>query len=169
MPFFMPGDLTMDAARIALGLGANLGQPEMTFHRAAELLRAAGMRDLRLARCCRSAPVDCLPGIPDFTNSAAVGLWPGSPEELLAVTQGIEQQLGRPPEHDRRDSRSIDIDILLFADRCVQCPHLCIPHPRLRQRLFVLQPLAELAPDWPVPPEGISVAEALAQLLSGGS
>lgn len=154
----------MDNARIALGLGGNLGQPEMTFRLAAELLLAAGVRDLRLASCYRSAPVDCLPGTPDFSNSAAVGYWPGRPAELLTLTQDIERQLGRPAVHDSRDSRSIDIDILLFADLNYQTPHLQIPHPRLRQRLFALQPLAELAPDWPIPPDGKTVSAVLAEL-----
>ncbi len=155
----------MRSARIALGLGGNLGQPEVTFRRAILLLQAAGVGDLQLASCHRSAPVDCLPGTPEFSNSAAIGRWSGSPEELLAVTQDIEQQLGRPRHHDSRASRTIDIDILLFADLCHQRSHLCLPHPRLRQRLFALQPLAELAPDWPVPPDGKTVAIILAELL----
>jgi 2-amino-4-hydroxy-6-hydroxymethyldihydropteridine diphosphokinase len=69
-----------------------------------------------------------------------------TPEELLAAAKAIEEQLGRTPA-PRNGPRTIDIDILLFGDLCLESPDLVIPHPRMWERLFVLVPLAEIAPD----------------------
>ena len=151
--------------RVALALGANLGQPEGTFQRACEMLCAGGLADLHMASCHQSEPVDCHPGTPCFTNSAATGFWNGTPQQLLELTQSIEVQLGRPQQHDSRGSRSIDIDILLVDDLILDTPELHIPHPRMCQRLFVLQPLAEIAADWIIPTTRKTVAEQLQKFL----
>lgn len=152
------------SSRVALGLGANLGQPQETFQQACAALSAGGVSNLRMASCYQTEPVGCHPGIPLFTNSAVTGLWQGSPQQLLTLTQRIEVQLGRPRQHDSQGSRQIDIDLLLFADLCLNAPELCIPHPRLCQRLFVLKPLAEIAPDWTIPPTRKKVAEILLEI-----
>ncbi len=147
--------------RIALAFGANLGRPAETFQRACAMLCAGGVSDLHMASCQQSEPVDCHPGTPGFTNSAATGLWDGTPQQLLELTQSIEVFLGRPQQHDRQGSRSIDIDILLLDDLILDIPELRIPHPRMCQRIFVLQPLAEIAADWIIPTTRKSVAEQL--------
>jgi 2-amino-4-hydroxy-6-hydroxymethyldihydropteridine diphosphokinase len=71
------------------------------------------------------------------------------PMQLLAVTRKIERELGRKhgPAARAKGPRTIDIDILLFGDRTVETPSLVIPHPRMLERRFVLQPLLEIAPD----------------------
>lgn len=151
--------------RIALALGANLGQPEATFQRACEMLLDGGVSDLQMASCLQSEAVGCHPGTPRFTNSAAIGFWKGTPLQLLELTMSIEVFLGRPQQHDSQGSRSIDIDILLVDDLIVDSPRLCIPHPRMCQRLFVLQPLAEIAADWMIPSTRKTVRAHLQELL----
>ncbi|MDD4538983.1 MAG: 2-amino-4-hydroxy-6-hydroxymethyldihydropteridine diphosphokinase [Lentisphaeria bacterium] len=149
---------------VALGLGANLGDPAATFATARRLLVAGGLQQERLAAIIRTAPVDCVPGTPDFCNSALVGDWPGTARELLVLCQDIERQCGRPARHSQRESRLLDLDILLFGELCIAEPDLVVPHPRLRARYFALAPLAELAGSWRIPPDLISVADALAAL-----
>jgi 2-amino-4-hydroxy-6-hydroxymethyldihydropteridine diphosphokinase len=152
---------------VALALGGNLGQPRETFCRACALLAAGGVSDLRMASCYRSEAVDCHPGTPPFTNSALIGHWSGTARELLELTQEIELQLGRPRVHDSQGSRSIDIDILLLGDLILESQELCLPHPRMCERLFVLQPLAEIAPDWIIPTNGKTVAQIMKELKTG--
>ncbi len=152
------------AVPVALGLGANLGDPAATFATARRLLVAGGLQHERMATIIRTAPVNCVPGTPDFCNSALVGDWPGSASELLALCQHIERQCGRPARHSQRESRLLDIDVLLFGEQCLAEPDLVVPHPRLRTRYFALAPLAELAGSWRIPPDLISVADALAAL-----
>ncbi len=146
---------------VAIALGGNQGEVLRNFREAAALLGANGLRSVRLAEPIRTAPVDCVPGTPDFWNAALIGEWDGTPEELLALTQSIERRLGRPAAHSSRESRPIDLDILLFDEAVVSLPNLVIPHPRLRLRRFVLEPLAEIAPDWLVPPDRTAVAALL--------
>jgi len=156
----------MSQHQVAIALGGNLGDTESIFHRALTLLSEAGLDSQRVSSWHRTAPVDCHPCTPDFLNGAVIGEWPGTSEELLAVTQRIEQVLGRPAEHDSRASRPLDLDILLFDELRLSSPTLTIPHPRMRQRRFVLEPLAEIAPDWLIPGYGKTVRQACQELDS---
>ncbi len=153
-----------DASRVALALGANQGEPEAAFRRAAELLEAGGFTVEKQSAVYRTAAVDCAPGTPDFSNAALVGRWPGSPAALLQLTQAIEIQLGRPAVHAYHASRTMDLDIILFGNLRLASAELTLPHPRARQRAFVLLPLAEIAPEMRFPDSGCSVADALAAL-----
>jgi endonuclease III/2-amino-4-hydroxy-6-hydroxymethyldihydropteridine diphosphokinase len=137
---------------VALGLGANLGDPAATFRRAIAELRNAGLTDVRVSGLYRTDPVDCPPGTPAFTNAALTGGWHGTVRELLNVCKGIEVQMGRPARHGRNQSRTLDLDILMFGNERRQDADLTLPHPQLDDRLFVLAPLAEIAPDWRIPP-----------------
>ena len=156
----------MKAHHVAIALGGNLGQTEDTFHRALALLADAGLASQRVSSWHRTAPVGCHLGTPDFLNGAVVGKWDGTPESLLETTQRIEQALGRPAVHDSRGSRTIDLDILLFDDLQLSRPALTIPHPRMLQRRFVLEPLAEIASDWLIPGYGKTVLQAWQELDS---
>ena len=85
---------------------------------------------------------------PDFTNAVVTGLTDRTPEALLDHTQAIEAQLGRDRSREQpKGPRTMDIDILLFGDRCQSIARLEIPHPGMLERAFVLQPLVDLAPD----------------------
>ena len=151
--------------RAAVGLGSNLGDPVAAIQAAEVLLRNGGVLSARLSSFYLTQAEDCVPGTPDFVNAVLVGEWCGNPSELLALCQAIERRLGRPVTHSSRESRIIDLDILLLGSRQIRTGRLTVPHPRLLQRAFVLVPLAEVAPDWTVPPTGERVASALRRLL----
>lgn len=149
---------------MAIGLGANLDDPRGAIRRAAADLAAGGLEDRQLSGFWVTAPEDCVPGTPDFVNAAVIGSWRGSAPELRALCKEIELRAGRPAAHSSREARVVDLDLLLFGNQEIHLPELTVPHPRLRQRRFALAPLAELAPDWRLPPDGITVAEALRSL-----
>jgi 2-amino-4-hydroxy-6-hydroxymethyldihydropteridine diphosphokinase len=83
---------------------------------------------------------------PRYLNQVLEVEWSGSPQELLAVAKAVEAAVGRTPSY-RWGPREIDVDILLFDDLRIEQPDLVIPHPRLRERDFVLKPLRSLRPD----------------------
>ncbi|MBR4675378.1 MAG: 2-amino-4-hydroxy-6-hydroxymethyldihydropteridine diphosphokinase [Victivallales bacterium] len=130
---------------VAIALGGNIGNTEEYFRKAIVLL-SQKLCDIKSARIYTTKPVDCVPGTPDFKNTALTATFDGTPLELLEFCQGIERQLGRPAIHSSRESRPIDLDILLFDNQQISLPNLTIPHPRMHQRLFVLEPLSELLP-----------------------
>ena len=143
---------------VAIAFGANLGNPRQTMAEALGQLLAAGLADLRVSDLFESQPVGCISGTPPFVNGAVIGQWPGTPHELLHACQGIETAAGRPALHSQHEARLLDLDVLLFGKLQLDLPELTIPHPRLVERLFVLVPLAQLAPAWPVPGTALTVA-----------
>lgn len=130
--------------RVFVGLGANLGDACDTLGAAAQGLAALPQtRLLRLSAVYRSAPVDA--SGPDFFNAVAELRCALAPDELLAHLLSLEQRHGRQRPYVNAP-RTLDLDLLLFGSRVLQTPTLTLPHPRLHQRAFVLQPLLELAP-----------------------
>jgi 2-amino-4-hydroxy-6-hydroxymethyldihydropteridine diphosphokinase len=129
----------------------------------AALRQLAGtLGPLRVASLYRSAPISPIPQ-PDFLNTAVVARTALAPEEVLSLAKALELAAGRW-RGARFGPRPLDVDLLLYADRLSAAPELTLPHPRLRERRFMLAPLAEIAPGWPVPPDGALVAELLARL-----
>ncbi len=137
--------------RIALSLGGNLGDVASAFDSAIIALAEEGLCDIRRSSIYKTAPVDCAPGTPDFLNMAIAGDWYGTPEELFELCKELEVRAGRPAKHARNASRTLDLDIILFGDLILDMPHLKIPHIELKNRLFVLEPLTEIAPNWKYP------------------
>jgi len=117
---------------------------------------------LRVASLYRSLPVSPMPQ-PDFLNTAALAHTSLGPEEVLALAKALELAAGRR-RGLRFGPRPLDIDLLLYGDRQSRDPELTLPHPRLAERRFMLEPLAEIAPDLQVPPDGVTVAELLARV-----
>ena len=150
--------------KTALALGSNIGNAAEIFVAACKLLQSNGFNIISMAPLITTAPVDCPPGTPDFANSALTGTFAGTAEELLNLTQSIEVQLGRPQQHGFHESRTLDLDIILFDQQIIRTPRLTVPHPAARQRAFVLEPLAQIAPDWLFPDTGQSVSEAWQKL-----
>lgn len=146
---------------VALALGSNIGDAQSSFDQACKLLEQNAFKITNRAAVIKTAPVDCSTGTPDFSNSALTGLFVGTPEELLDITQRIEQVLGRPAEHGFHTPRTLDIDIIIFDEVIINTERLTIPHPRAQERSFVLLPLSEIAPDWFFADSGKSVSEAL--------
>jgi 2-amino-4-hydroxy-6-hydroxymethyldihydropteridine diphosphokinase len=100
---------------------------------------------------------------PPFVNAVVAGRFAGSPGRLLSLLQDIETELGRVRQADRpKGPRTIDLDLLFFGDVVVQEPTLVVPHPGIESRRFVLEPLADLAPEFVHPVRGLSVRALLA-------
>ena len=150
--------------KVFLMLGGNIGNSAEIFQQACQRLEKGGLRDIRMSGIFRSAAVDCVPDTPDFSDAALSGEWDDSPEKLLALCQQTEREAGRPAEHSSRESRKLDIDIILFGSRVLDTPELIIPHPRAAQRHFVLNCLRKIAPDAVFPDCGKSVMELFGML-----
>jgi 2-amino-4-hydroxy-6-hydroxymethyldihydropteridine diphosphokinase len=145
-----------------LALGANLGDPRRQLLQALlELGRRLG--PLRVAPPFRSVAVSAIPQ-PDFLNTVVLATAPPfEPLELLALGKSLEAAAGRRPGPPQ-GPRPLDVDLLLWSDAVIELPGLTVPHPRLRQRSFVLAPLAHLLPDLGLPPDGRTARELLAAL-----
>jgi 2-amino-4-hydroxy-6-hydroxymethyldihydropteridine diphosphokinase len=137
--------------RVAIALGSNLGDRAANLAAATDALRtlATPGEPFLTATLYDTAPKDCPADSPRFLNTAIDLHYPGTdPLVLLKQTQTIERTLGREPNPVRNASRIIDIDILLFGDISLKHPTLELPHPRIRERPFVLLPLQEIRPDY---------------------
>ena len=137
-----------------VGLGANLGDPRATIDQAVELLAAAeGVELLAVSSLRETDPVG-FEDQPRFLNGGAAVETSLTAGELLAVLLGIERRLGRTREGPRFGPRIIDLDLLVYGNSVLDEPGLTVPHPRLHERRFALEPLAELAPGLVVPGRG---------------
>ncbi|OGX41468.1 MAG: 2-amino-4-hydroxy-6-hydroxymethyldihydropteridine diphosphokinase [Omnitrophica WOR_2 bacterium RIFCSPHIGHO2_02_FULL_68_15] len=151
-------------SRVFIGVGSNEGDRLALISQAVKLLGAVeGVQLTRLATIIETEPMGGPPQ-PPFLNTVVEVETARAPQELLAALQDIERRLGRVPSSIRWAPRPIDLDLLLYGDRVINEPGLTVPHPRMHERLFVLGPLAQLAPDLlhPVLHETVAgLAEAL--------
>lgn len=139
---------------VHVGLGANLGDREGTIRTALGRLREHEAIDVQgVSRLRETEPVG-YEDQPRFLNGVARLQTSLEPRELLTVLLDLERDLGRTRHGPRFGPRTIDLDILLYDDRIIDEPGLRVPHPRLTERVFVLQPLAELDPGLEVPGRG---------------
>jgi len=148
-----------------LSLGANLGDRAGQIAQALALLEESGVRVLRRSALYETEPMDAPPQ-PWFLNCVLEVETELLPLGLLRVVQRIERQLGRQRHLEAAGGspRTIDIDIIFFGEHIVRHPELTIPHPRLAERRFVLEPLRELAPELRHPITRKTAAEMLAEL-----
>jgi 2-amino-4-hydroxy-6-hydroxymethyldihydropteridine diphosphokinase len=148
--------------RAYIGLGANLGDRERTIRRAIEILGAEpGVEVVAVSTLRETDPVGYVDQ-PRFLNGAAAIETELEPRELLDRLLAVERALGRDRSGPRYGPRTIDLDLLLYGDRVVDEPGLTVPHPRLAERPFALEPLAELGPGLTLP-DGRRVSELLVQ------
>jgi 2-amino-4-hydroxy-6-hydroxymethyldihydropteridine diphosphokinase len=139
---------------VYIGLGSNLGDREATIRRALEVLEAdAAIEVVGVSSLKETDPVG-LEQQPRFLNGAAALRTDLAPRALLERMLAVERQLGRDRSGPRFGPRTIDLDLLLYGDRRVDLPGLQVPHPRLAERRFVLEPLAELDGNLEVPGQG---------------
>jgi len=147
-----------------LGLGSNLGDRLAMLCRAREELAGRpGILGVRSSRLYETAPVGGPPGQRDYLNAVLGVEIVLNPAELQACCQEIEAGLGRE-RGERWAARTLDIDLLLVGDRILDSPELILPHPRLAERRFVLEPLCDLAPGLAHPRLGLSISQLLERL-----
>ena len=150
--------------RVAVALGSNLGDRRAAIQGAASRLTAF-VSDLTLSALIETNPEgEGLEDQPLYLNAVAVGDTALTASELLDALLSIERDYGRERPY-RGAPRTLDLDLILLGDEIAVTPRLEVPHPRFRERFFVLGPLAEVAPDFVDPVTGLRVGELLRNLL----
>ncbi|HSB35422.1 MAG TPA: 2-amino-4-hydroxy-6-hydroxymethyldihydropteridine diphosphokinase [Thermoanaerobaculia bacterium] len=149
-----------------MGLGANLGRPASAIRAAARRL-SRDLHDSRLSPLFRTSPVGGPPQ-PDYVNAVLVGKTRLGARALLGRLTELERAAGRRPA-PRNAPRPLDLDLLLYGARRIASRGLRVPHPRLAGRLFVLVPLAALAPRRVVPGTGRTVSRLLREAKAGSA
>jgi 2-amino-4-hydroxy-6-hydroxymethyldihydropteridine diphosphokinase len=161
-PRLAPVKHKVTATRVFVGLGSNLGDRELNLRRA--LVRLEQLGSVRVSSFRETDPVG-VTDQPKFLNAAAELATDLSPRELLERLLEIERELGRDRATERRwGPRVIDLDLLLFGEETIDEPGLTVPHPRLPDRRFVLEPLCELNEDLALP-DGTRVRDLLASQI----
>lgn len=149
----------MKIANCAIALGSNLGDSSTILENSLKIL--AQNPDIAIAsrsHWYKTPPVG--PPQPDYLNGCALLEVKLTPEALLKTLLDVECQFGRV-RREKWGPRSLDLDLLLYNDLILDTPDLQIPHPRMRERAFVLVPLAEIAPDWIDPVSKVAIAQLL--------
>lgn len=142
--------------RVAVAIGSNLGD------RAAHIVWACDglgriLTDLRCSPLENTAPLDVPDTQPDYLNAVVIGRTTLAPRALLEALLRLEVERGRT-RPGVRSARTLDLDLILYGERVIDEPGLQVPHPRYRERDFVLGPLARLAPRWRDPVRGVTLA-----------
>ena len=151
---------------VYLSLGSNLGNRENNLNSA--ITRLGTLGDIRaVSSFYETEPVEFIHQ-PWFLNCVVALETQKMPKQLLSAIMATEKEMGRRRDHaQRKGPREIDIDILLFGNSVVNAPNLKIPHPALHERRFVLEPLAEIAPDLRHPVLKRTARELLAAVPAG--
>ena len=142
---------------VAIALGSNLGDRDALLDTAEERLAVLLSGAVASGRY-ETTPVGGPPDAPLYLNEVVVGSTTLGPRVLLQTLMALEQDAGR--ERSSRDApRTLDLDIILYGDFVIDEPDLVVPHPRFRDRAFVLDPLSEVAGDWIDPVSGLTMVE----------
>ena len=147
---------------VAIALGSNLGDRRAHLTFAVEQI-AGLLDDLRLSPVIETEPAGVDEPQPPYLNAAVTGTTTLGAAELLEALLHIERERGRTRPAPRAP-RTLDLDLILYGDRVVDRDGLTVPHPRFRERRFVLEPLAGLAGEWVDPVTGLTVSELLGAL-----
>ena len=147
---------------VAIALGSNLGDRQANIDFAIARLREI-LGDLRVSSFINSPPFDVPDTQPDYLNAVVVGETSLSAEDVLARLLAIERERGRE-RPSVRAARTLDLDLILYGDLATSTPELEIPHPRFRERAFVLEPLAEIAPGIVDPVTGKTIQKLAREL-----
>ena len=154
---------TPSVTRAYVGLGSNLGDREAMLRRAVELLGSEGGIVVHAVSTFRATEPVGYVDQPRFLNGVAVLETSLSARELLDRLLAVERSLGRRRDGPRFGPRTVDLDLLLYGDATIDEPGLSVPHPRLAERRFVLEPLSELDPGLALP-DGRKVLDLLGGL-----
>ncbi|MBM3769776.1 MAG: 2-amino-4-hydroxy-6-hydroxymethyldihydropteridine diphosphokinase [Acidimicrobiia bacterium] len=157
----------MARVTVAVALGSSLG--DRTTHLAYAQERLARLlADYRVSSIIKTQPVGVVGEQTPFLNAAVVGTTALSARDLLTTLHAIEHERGRE-RTIRNAPRTLDLDLILYDDVIVNEPGLVVPHPRFRERRFVLDPLAEIAPELVDPVTGLTVAALHEKLMRAES
>lgn len=153
----------MTAQRTGIALGSNLGDRSHNLRLAVRALREwhDPSQVFLTSPIYQTEPRLCPPGSPPFLNAVIELAWCGTPSDLHRKTQAIEAALGRTRSDLRNAPRVIDIDLLYVGAHALQTPTLTLPHPRLGERRFVLEPLAAIRPDLVLPGSNVPLTQYL--------
>ena len=146
----------------AIALGSNIGDRAGHIDHAVSRLNAL-LTDMRVSRLRETVPVGVSGPQSLYLNGVLVGQAGMAARELLSLLHEIEAERGRERPYSNAP-RTLDLDLIFFGSETIGEPDLAIPHPRFRERRFVLEPLAELVPDMRDPVTGLTVAELLKRL-----
>ena len=151
-----------------VALGSNLGNSREILLRAMDRLEQFSSAPLLRSSLWETEPIDCPPGAAPFINAmvGAIPLSGETPESLLQKLKALEVEFGRAPKKILNEPRPLDLDLIAFGDETRKSPSLILPHPRAHERRFVLAPWAEIAPEYAMPTQRLSVRELLTQLGS---
>ncbi|MCS6943652.1 MAG: 2-amino-4-hydroxy-6-hydroxymethyldihydropteridine diphosphokinase [Geminocystis sp.] len=150
------------STQAVIALGSNLGDREKTLNQALAILnQTERIRVICHSRWLETKPIG--PPQPDYLNGCAIIETTLTPQQLLDTLLTIERRFGRVRK-ERWGARTLDLDIIFYGELVLDTPRLQIPHPRMRERSFVLIPLVEIAPHWRDPVTKITVEELLARL-----
>ncbi|MCX6966394.1 MAG: 2-amino-4-hydroxy-6-hydroxymethyldihydropteridine diphosphokinase [Verrucomicrobia bacterium] len=149
-----------------IALGSNLGDrlAQLRAGQAAVAELHTGSQAPLVSPIYETEPVDCAPGTEPYLNAVMEIEFDGEPTALFHALQQIERAQGRPADHGHNAPRTLDLDLLYAGDCTLQSDELTLPHPRLTARRFVLQPLADIRPEWILPGSEKTVAQLLAGL-----
>ncbi|VEP11598.1 2-amino-4-hydroxy-6-hydroxymethyldihydropteridinepyrophosphokinase [Hyella patelloides LEGE 07179] len=150
----------------AIAFGSNLGDSLKTLESSLTVLNSTpGINLLAVSSWYQTKPIG--PPQPDYLNGCATFNVQQTPEELLTLLQAIELQFGRV-RNEKWGARTLDLDLILYDDLILNTNNLIIPHPRMRERAFVLVPLAEIAADWQEPVSGKAIAQLVSEIDRSG-
>ena len=153
----------MDGINVAIALGSNVGDRHATLEAAIGALRSF-VRNLQPSSFF-DTPYVGADDQPSVLNAAVVGVTSLQAHPLLEQLLIVEQEFGRTRPYGGAP-RTLDLDLILYGEQVIDEPGLIVPHPRFRERRFVLEPLAEIAPDWRDPVTGRTVSELFENLAS---
>ena len=148
---------------VAVALGSNLGDRRTQLEWGVRALKGF-LEQLRLSSVYETEPV-YVADQPEFLNACCTGVTWLAPHQLLSQLLDFERAAGRVRSGPQFGPRALDLDLLLYGDRVLESRDLVVPHPRMRERAFVIVPLAEIAADWIVPASGGQPERMVSELL----
>jgi 2-amino-4-hydroxy-6-hydroxymethyldihydropteridine diphosphokinase len=157
--------------KVGVALGSNLGDRLRNMRKGRQAIaEVVGVIPGMVASSIyETEPVGCEAGAGKFLNAVLEFEYEGGPIDLWREFKQIEAELGRPSQHERNVSRTIDLDLLFFGDLRIATAELVLPHPRMHERRFVLEPLAEIDPDLVLPGQSKTVRELLASVAESAT
>ncbi len=152
--------------RAGIALGSNLGDRRAHLQTAYEQITRLPMirRPILVSSIYETAPIGCEPEAPPFLNAVLELNCDREAADLLQRLRRLEAAAGRPAKHPRNAPRTLDLDLLYFGDTIISTAAMELPHPRMHERRFVLEPLAEIRPDLVLPGQSEDVATLLRRL-----